>query len=72
MSKLLEQAMAKVAALPAETQERIGWELLAHVEKVNALRGVLQKGINSLDQGKGRELDLAEVIGRCRRGYGGR
>jgi hypothetical protein len=70
MTRSLEQAMAKVAALPAETQERIGGELLAHVEKVNALRGELQKGIDSLDQGKGRALDVAEVIGGARLEYG--
>ena len=53
MTKLLEPAMAKVAALPPETQERIGGELLAHVEKVNALRGALRRA--SISSTKGRE-----------------
>jgi hypothetical protein len=67
MTKLLEQAMAKVATLPVKTQEKIGEELLAHVEKVNALRGALQMGIGSLDKGEGKELDITDVIGQARR-----
>ena len=64
--------MAKVATLPAETQEKIGEELIAHVEKVKHLRGELQKGIRSLDRGEGKELDMSEVVGRARRQYGSR
>jgi hypothetical protein len=67
MTKLLEQAMAKVATLPAKTQEKIGAELLAHVDKVSALRDALERGVTSLDRGKGKELDIAKVIGRALR-----
>lgn len=59
--------MAKVATLPAKTQEKIGEELLAHVEKVHALRGALQMGICSLDKGEGKALDITDVIGRAHR-----
>jgi len=52
MTKLLEQAMAKVATLPAKTQEKIGEELLAHVEKVHALRGALEMGISARVSGR--------------------
>jgi hypothetical protein len=72
MTKLLEQAMAKVAALPAETQEKIGEELLAHLDKVKRLRGALEKGISSLDRNEGKELNMSDVIGRARREYGSR
>jgi hypothetical protein len=72
MTKLLEQAMAKMATLPVKTQEKIGAELLAHVDKVSAMRDALERGITSLDKGEGKELDIVKVIGRARREYGGR
>jgi hypothetical protein len=72
MTKLLEEAMAKVADLPAETQEKIGEELLAHVDKVKRLRGALEQGIGSLDNDEGKELNMSDVIGRARRQYGSR
>ena len=56
MTKLLEEALAKVATLPPAAQEKIGEELLLHVETVDRLRGELDKGIRSLDRGEGREL----------------
>jgi len=70
MTKLLEEAMARVATLPEEAQEKIGEELIAHVEKVKRLRSELQKGVSSLDLGEGKELDIHEVIVRARRQYG--
>jgi hypothetical protein len=47
MTKLLEEAMAKVAELPVAAQEKIGEELLLHVEMVDRLRGELDKGVQS-------------------------
>jgi len=67
MVKTLERAMAKVERLPADVQERIGRELLAHVEKLRNLRADIAKGIRSLDRGAGRELDIEDVIKRARR-----
>ena len=72
MTKLIEEAMAKVATLPAEAQEKIGEELIAHVENVKRLRGALQNGVASLDRGEGEELDISDVVGRARRQYGSR
>jgi hypothetical protein len=48
-------------------QEKIGRELLAHVEKLRSLRADLAKGIRSLDKGAGRKLDIEDVIRRARR-----
>jgi hypothetical protein len=59
--------MAEVERLPAAVQERIGRELLAHVEKLRSLRADIAKGIRSLDRGAGRELDIEDVIKRARR-----
>jgi hypothetical protein len=67
MLKTLERAMAEVERLPAAVQERIGRELLAHVEKLRSLRADIAKGIRSLDRGAGRELDIEDVIKRARR-----
>lgn len=69
MVKVLEEAVAKVAALPETDQERIGRELLEHVEKLRALGADLQAGIDSLDAGRGKELDIGDVIKRARARY---
>ena len=53
--------------LPDAAQEKIGRELLAHVEKLRTLRADIEKGIRSLDKGAGRELDIEDVIRRARR-----
>ena len=62
--------MAKVATLPEESQRKIGEELLAHVKKVQHLRSELQKGIDSLERGEGRELNIEDVIKRARAEHG--
>jgi hypothetical protein len=67
MVRTLERAMAEVERLPADVQERIGRELLAHVEKLRSLRADIAKGVRSLDRGAGRELDIEDVIKRARR-----
>ena len=72
MTKTLEKAMAKIATLPAEAQEQIGAELIAHVDKVARLRRALQEGLRSLDRNEGKQLDVSDVIGRARRQHGSR
>lgn len=62
--KTLEQAIADVKRLPAEDQEQIGRTLLSHVEKLRALRAEIDKGIRSLDAGKGRESGIDEFVRR--------
>jgi hypothetical protein len=39
-------------------------EPLEHIEKLRALKAELQAGIASLDAGKGRKLDIQELIAR--------
>jgi hypothetical protein len=67
MVKTLKLAIAEVETLPAAAQERIGRELLAHVEKLRSLRADIAKGIRSLDRSAGREVDIEDVIRRARR-----
>ena len=62
MVKTLEQAIAQVAALPDADQEQIGRRLLSHIEKLRQLREELDKGVRSLDQGKGRKFSIEEFI----------
>jgi hypothetical protein len=66
MTKMLERALAEAATLPEAAQDRIGRELLAHIEKLRRLRADIDTGLNSLDAGAGRELDIEEVIRRAR------
>ena len=60
MVKTLEMAIAEVANLPDDDQEQIGRQILSHVEKLRRLREELDKGVRSLDAGKGTHFDLRE------------
>lgn len=70
MTKLLQEAMEKVAALSESDQERIGRNVLSHVEKLRRLRVELDKGITSLERGEGSELDIEEFIRRAHARHG--
>jgi hypothetical protein len=67
MVKTLQRAIAEVEKLPSQVQEKIGRELLAHIDRLRSLRADLAKGIESLDKGAGRELEIEDVIRRARR-----
>lgn len=62
MVRTLEQAIAQISRLPDADQEQIGRKLLFHVEKLNALRAEIDKGVRSLDAGEGRALDLEDFL----------
>ena len=62
MVRTLEQAIAQISRLPDTDQEQIGRILLAHVEKLKALRTEIDKGVQSLDEGKGRALDMEDFL----------
>ena len=64
MVKTLQQAIAEVASLPDADQEEIGRKLLSHVEKLRQLRAEIDKGLGSLDAGRGRELDNEDLLQR--------
>lgn len=70
MTKLMQQAIASVASLPESDQEKIGQQVLEHVSKLKALRTQLAKGLESLDAGRGRPIDIEEFIRRTRDQYG--
>jgi hypothetical protein len=71
MVKALEQAIAQLSRLPDADQEQIGRRLLSHVEKLNMLRTDIDKGIHSLDAGKGSALDIEDLLRRKNSEHGG-
>jgi hypothetical protein len=71
MVTTLEQAIAQISQLPDTDQEQIARKLLSHVEKLNALRAEIDKGIRSLDEGKGGTLNTEEFLRRKHSGHGG-
>jgi hypothetical protein len=71
MVKTLEQAIEQISRLPDADQEQIGRKLLSHVEKLNALRAEIDKGVRSLDAGKGSALDIEDFLRRKNSGHGG-
>jgi hypothetical protein len=62
MVRTLEQAIAQISRLPDADQEQIGRKLLTHVEKLRAIRTEMDKGIQSLDEGVGRALDMEDFL----------
>jgi len=67
MSKALQLAMTKAAALPETAQEQLGRELLERIERLNELRAAVEVGVRELDAGMGEELDIEEFIGQLHR-----
>jgi hypothetical protein len=60
--KTLERAIGEAATLPEADQEKIGRQLLAHVEKLQKLRREIDLGVRSLEAGKGRPLDIEQFL----------
>lgn len=71
MVRTLEQAIAQISRLPDADQEQIGRKLLAHVEKLNALRGEIDRGLSSLDAGKGSALNIEDFLRKKNSSRGG-
>jgi len=67
MTKALQLAMNKAAALPEAAQEQLGREMLERVEALNALRAEVEVGIRELDAGLGEELDIETFISQLHR-----
>ena len=58
MAKILREAVEEISDLPEADQEKIGRGLLSHLEKLRRLRVEIDKGIKSLDAGRGKALDI--------------
>ena len=72
MTKALELAMTKAAALPEAAQEQLGRELLERIERLSELRAAIEVGVRELDAGLGEEVDIEELIGELNDEHAGR
>jgi hypothetical protein len=70
MVKTLQKAIAEVASLPDADQEDIGRKLLTHVEKLRRLRADIDVGLRSLDEGRGKPVDIEQFIEKMNRDDG--
>jgi hypothetical protein len=71
MVRTLEQAIAQISRLPDADQEEIGRKLRSHVEKLNALRAEIDKGMRSLDADKGAALNMEDFLREKNSRHGG-
>lgn len=62
MTALLQRATAEAERLSEADQEQIGRQLLSHIEKLRQLRAELDRGLRSLDAGKGEPLDTEQSL----------
>src|ERR1019366_7802120 len=69
MTKALDLAISKIAALPEEVQDQIGRKLLLLVETTSQLRDEIAVGICEQDAGKGQELDVDVILPRVHNEY---
>jgi hypothetical protein len=72
VTKALQLAIAKAAALPEAAQEELGRELLERIERLNELRAAIDMGARELDAGLGEELDIERLIGELHQEDAGR
>lgn len=62
MTAKLEQAMAELVQLPTVVQDLVADEMLSQIAKVRSLREDLDEGLTSLAAGRGRAIDVEDVI----------
>ena len=68
-TKTLEQVLAKAKLLSAVDQQRIAQKLDRYVDDLAKVREKLDAGVQSLDAGLGREVDIEDLIARANAGY---
>jgi hypothetical protein len=71
MTKTLELALSKAAALSEPAQEQLGRELLERIDTLSRLRSDIEIGLRELDAGLGTEIDMADVARQARSEHGG-
>jgi hypothetical protein len=70
MSKTLDIALTRVAALPEAAQEKIGRDLLDRVETLCKLRDEIDVGLTEFDAGLGTPLAVDDLIREARLEHG--
>ncbi|MGC1861775.1 MAG: hypothetical protein WA733_11790 [Methylocystis sp.] len=71
MSKTLDVAVSRVAALPEAAQEMIARELLDRVETLSKMRDEIDAGLAELDAGLGAPLAVEHLIREARAEHDG-
>ena len=71
MSKIVDQAIAKARELPEADPEKVGGELSDYIDHLGRLRADIVQGLQSLDEGRGRRIDIEEILARARSGHAG-
>ncbi len=62
MIRTLELAIEALERLPAADQERVGRQLISHIEKLTNLRIEIDKGIRTLEVNAAVPLDIDEFL----------
>lgn len=70
MTKTLDLAIKKAKGLPEAAQDQLGRELLERIDTLDELRSEIGIGIEQLDAGQGKELDIEDVIRQARKPHG--
>jgi len=70
MANAIERAVEALARLPASDQERLGRQLLSHIEKLLALRVEIDMGSRALEAAAGDTLDVEEFLRRQNERHG--
>jgi len=70
MTRTLELALSKAAALSEPAQEQLGRELLERIDILSRLRSEVEIGLRELDAGLGTEIEIAEVVRQARSEHG--
>ena len=71
MSKTLDIALSRVAALPEAAQEMIARELLDRVETLSKMRDEIDAGLAELDPALGAPLAVDDLIREARAEHDG-
>ena len=70
MAKAIDTAIEALRSLPERDQERMGRQLLSHIDKLLALRLEIDKGSRALDEAAGETLDIEEFLRRQNERHG--
>jgi hypothetical protein len=70
MAKSLELAIEALMSLPAADQERMGRQLLTHIEKLLLLRAEIGRGIRALDLSGAEPLDVDDLLRQLNERHG--
>jgi hypothetical protein len=70
MAKAVDIAIEALRSLPERDQERMGRQLLSHIEKLLTLRLEIDKGSHALEETAGDALDVEEFLRRQNERHG--